>query len=65
MELAQLVSNRLEEVSCPLREVVASLKLLLASVGVPLEPTEACSSGGKDLAIVQTSLPLSSAEQMS
>ena len=60
-----MVANRVEEASRPLREEVASLKLLLASVGVPLEPTEACSSGGKDLAIVLTSLPLSSAEQKS
>ncbi|KAK1644447.1 hypothetical protein QYE76_062252 [Lolium multiflorum] len=65
LELAQLVANRVEEASRPLREEVASLKLLLASVGVPLEPTEVCSSGGKDLAIVLTSLPLSSAEQKS
>jgi hypothetical protein len=65
LELAQLVANRVEEASRPLREEVASLKLLLARVGVPLEPTEVCSSGGQDLAIVQTSLPLSSVEQKS
>jgi hypothetical protein len=44
---------------------VPSLKLLLAHVGVSLESTEACSSGGQDLAIMQASFPLSSAEQKS
>jgi hypothetical protein len=65
LELAQLVANRVEEASRPLREEVASFKLLLARVGVSLESTEACSSGGQDLAIMQASFPLSSAEQKS
>ena len=46
MELAQFVANSVEEASRPLREEVASLKLLLARVGVSLEPADACSSGG-------------------
>lgn len=65
LELVQLVSNHVEDVSRPLREEVASLKLLLARVGVPLEQIEACSSGGKDLATVQASFPLGSVEQKS
>lgn len=44
LELAQLVAD--------LREEVASLKLLLARVGDSLEPTEACASGGQELAPV-------------
>jgi hypothetical protein len=44
---------------------VASLKLLLTQVGVSLEPMEACSSGGQELAIVEALFPLSSAEQKS
>jgi hypothetical protein len=52
MELAQLVAIHVEEVSRPLREEVASLKLLLARVGVSLEPTEACSTSGHDVATV-------------
>jgi hypothetical protein len=65
LELAQLVANRVEEVSRPLREEVASLKMLLAHAGVSLEPTEACSSDGQELAAVKASLPLSSEEQKS
>jgi hypothetical protein len=60
-----LVANRVEEASRPLREEVASLKLLLTQVGVSLEPMEACSSGGQELAIVEAPFPLSSAEQKS
>jgi hypothetical protein len=63
MELFQFVANRIEEVSRPLREEVASLKLLLARVGVSLEPTETCSSGTQEL--VATSFPLGSAEPKS
>jgi hypothetical protein len=44
---------------------VASLKRLLARVSVSLEPTEACSSGGKELAIMRTSFSISSAEKKS
>jgi hypothetical protein len=62
MELAQLVAIRVEEVSHPLREEVASLKLLLASVGVSLDPREPCSTGGQDVTTVQASIPLGFAE---
>jgi hypothetical protein len=65
LELDQLVANRVEEASRPLREEVASLKMLLAHAGVSLEPTEACSSGGQELAAMKASLPLSSEEQKS
>ena len=65
MELAQLVANRVEEASRPLREEVASLKLLLARVVDALEPAEACSSGGQELPAVHASFPLGSAEQKS
>jgi hypothetical protein len=44
---------------------VARLKLLLARIGVSLEPTEACSSGGQELATMQDSVPLDSAMQKS
>lgn len=54
VELAQLVANHVEEMSRPLREEMASLKLLLARVGVPLEPMGSCS--------MQASFPLGSAE---
>jgi hypothetical protein len=65
MELIQLVATRVEEATRPLREEVASLKLLLAHVGDSLEPTEACSSGGHELATVQVSLALGSVEEKS
>jgi hypothetical protein len=65
MELTQLVATRVEEATRPLREEVASLKLLLAHVGDSLEPTEACSSGGHELATVQVSLALGSVEEKS
>ncbi|KAK1617775.1 hypothetical protein QYE76_023292 [Lolium multiflorum] len=61
MELAQLVANLVEEASRPLREEVASLKLMLARVGVSLEPPEACSSDGQEIATVQALFPLGSA----
>jgi hypothetical protein len=60
-----LVANRVEEASRPLREEVASLKLLLARVGVTSEPMEVCSSGGQELATVQASFLVSSAEKSS
>jgi hypothetical protein len=47
MELVQLVADRIEEASRPLREEVASLKLLLARVGDSLELSDACASGGQ------------------
>jgi hypothetical protein len=65
MELTQLVAVRVEEVSLPLHEEVASLKLLLARVGDSLEPIEACSTSVHELATVQASLPLGPAEQKS
>jgi hypothetical protein len=65
MELAQLVANRIEEACCPLREEVASLKLLLARAGVSLEAMEVSSSGGQDVATVQALFPLGSAEPKS
>ncbi|KAK1617757.1 hypothetical protein QYE76_023274 [Lolium multiflorum] len=61
MELAQLVANLVEEASRPLHEEVASLKLMLARVGVSLEPPEACSSDGQEIATVQALFPLGSA----
>jgi hypothetical protein len=64
MELAQLVSNRLEEVSCPLREVVLSLKLLLAHIGFSFKPTEACSCGGQELSTVHAPFTLGSAAEV-
>jgi hypothetical protein len=65
LELIQLIDVRVEEVSRPLREEVAALKLLLARVGDSLEPTEACTSVGLELAHVQASFPLDSIEQKS
>ncbi|KAK1601703.1 hypothetical protein QYE76_018397 [Lolium multiflorum] len=65
MELSQLVANRVEEALRPLLEEVESLKLLLAHGGVSLEPIEACSSGGLDLATAQVLFPLGSAETKS
>jgi hypothetical protein len=62
LELAQLVANHVEDVSRPLSEEVASLKLLLASADVSLEEIETCSFGGKELATVQVSFPLGSVE---
>jgi hypothetical protein len=63
LELTQLVANCVEEASRLLCEEVASLKLLLARVGIFLEPTDAWSSGGHELSTVQASLPLGSVEQ--
>jgi hypothetical protein len=65
MELLQLVDVHVEEASHPLREEVVSLKLLLAHVGVSLEPAEACSSDGLGLAKVQAPVALDSSEKMS
>jgi hypothetical protein len=49
MELLQLVDVHVEEACRPLREEVATLKLLLARVGDSLERTKACTSGGPGL----------------
>jgi hypothetical protein len=65
MQLLQLVDARVEEASRPLRDEVAALKLLLARVGVSLEPTGACTYGDTGLALAQASLPLDSTEQKS
>jgi hypothetical protein len=63
MELLQLVDVRVEEVSRPLRAEVATLKLLLAHVGVSLEPTHAHTVDGLGLASPQALCPLDSTEQ--
>jgi hypothetical protein len=47
MELSQLVADRIEEASRPLREEVASLKLLLARAGDSLELSDACAPSGQ------------------
>jgi hypothetical protein len=65
MELLQLVDVRVEEVSRPLREEVAALKLLLARVGHSFEPVVVCSSDGLELANAQVLVPLDSSEQKS
>jgi hypothetical protein len=65
MELAQLVASCVEEASRPLREEVASLRLLLARVVDSLEPTEACSSRGQKLDTVQDLFPLGSSDHKS
>ena len=65
LELRQLVADRIEEASCPLREEVATLKLLLADIDGPLQPTEACASDGLGLASTHASFSLDSAEQKS
>jgi hypothetical protein len=65
MELHQLVDVRVEKACRPLREEVATLKLLLACVGDSLEPTEACTSGGSGLAPAQALFPHDSTEQTS
>ena len=62
MEFLQLVAVRIEEVARPLREEVATLKLLLAHVGVSLEPAKSCASRGLELAPAS---PLDSIEQKS
>jgi hypothetical protein len=61
MELLQLFDIRVEEASWPLHEEVATLKLLLAHVGDSLEPPNACTSSGLELAPAQASSPLGSA----
>jgi hypothetical protein len=50
MELLQLVDVHVEEASRPLREEVATLKLLLAHAGVSLESTHARTVDGLELA---------------
>jgi hypothetical protein len=62
MQLLQLVDVRVEEVSRPLREEVAALKLLLVRAGDSLEPTEACTSGVLGIALAQASLLLDSTQ---
>jgi hypothetical protein len=42
MELLQLVDIRIEEATRPLREEVATLKLLLARIGHSLESMKGC-----------------------
>jgi hypothetical protein len=64
MELAQLVANRVEEVSRPIHEEVASLKMLLARVGDSLQPTKICSSK-QELSSVQASFSIGSVKQKS
>jgi hypothetical protein len=56
MELLQLAEARVEEASRPLREEVATLKLLLARVGDSLESSKACTSSGRRLRIRLTLL---------
>jgi hypothetical protein len=65
MELLQLVDVRVEEASRPLREEVATLKLLLAHAGVSLEPAQTRTADGLGLAPVQAACPFDSAEQKS
>jgi hypothetical protein len=65
MELLQLVDVRVKEVSRPLREEVAALKLLLVHAGVSLEPTRARTVDGLGLAPAQASCPLDSTKQKS
>jgi hypothetical protein len=55
-----LVDVHVEEVSRPLREEVANLKLLLTRFGVSLESMEAYTRGGVGLVFMQASLPLDS-----
>jgi hypothetical protein len=55
MELLQLVDVSVEEATHPLREEVATLKLLLACVGHFLEPTKGCTSSGPGLVSAQAS----------
>jgi hypothetical protein len=65
VELLQLVDVRVEAASHPLREELATLKLLLARVGDSSEPTKACNYGGPELAPVQVSFLHDSTEQKS
>jgi hypothetical protein len=65
MELLQLVDVHVEGTSLPLREEVATLKLLLARIGDSPQPTEACTSGGLGLAPTQASFSLDSSEKKS
>jgi hypothetical protein len=64
MELIQLVDVRVEEVSRPLREEVATLKLLLARVSVPLDLTEECTSADPGLVSAQALFPLDSIDEL-
>jgi hypothetical protein len=64
MELLQLVDVRVEEASRPLREEVATLKLLLAHAGVSLESMVVCTPGAPGLVFAQDSFLLDSSEQL-
>ena len=63
LELSQLIADRIEEAARPLREEVATLKLLLAGVDGP--PKEARGSDGLGLAHGEALFPLDSVEQRS
>jgi hypothetical protein len=65
MELLQLVDVRVEETSRPLREELATLKLMLARAGDSSESAKACTSSGPQLAPAQASLPHDCTEQKS
>lgn len=65
MKLLQLVDVRVEEAFRPLREEMAALKLLLARVGVSLEPAGTCPSYGLGLTNAWASTALDSSVQMS
>jgi hypothetical protein len=65
LELLQLVDVRVEEASRPLREELATLKLLLARAGDSSEPTKACTSSGPQLAPAEALFLHDSTEQKS
>jgi hypothetical protein len=65
LELLQLVDVRVEEASRPLREELATLKLLLARAGDSSDPAKACTSGGPKLAHGHALFPHDSTEQKS
>jgi len=65
MELLQLVEVRIEEMSRPLREEVAALKLLLARGGDSLEPAETCRSDDLGLPKARDLVAFESSEQKS
>jgi hypothetical protein len=65
LELLQLVDVRVEEASRPLREELATLKLLLARAGDSSEPMKSCTSSGPQLAHAEASFLHESTEQKS
>jgi hypothetical protein len=65
MELLQLVDVCVEEASRPLREELATLKLMLARAGDSSELAKACTFSGPQLAPSQASLPHDCTEQKS